>query len=128
MGHLTNVPDSVDGDGTAQLLIDRVFRQHGFPVAIVLIRDPLFTSKFWKSILQVLGTRLDMSTEDHSQTDSQTERVYRGVKCILRSVCADTPKLWSSILPVVELALKSYVHASTIYIAFYVNGLTYRRF
>ena len=127
MAHLAAVPDSIDGEGTAQLFIDRVFRQHGLPVAIVSDRDPRFTSKFWKSIFQVLGTRLDMSTADHPQTDGQTERVNRVVEDILRSVCAETPRRWSSMLPVVEFALNNSVHASTGYTPFYVNGLTHPR-
>ena len=127
MAHLAAVPDSIDGEGTAQLFIDRVFRQHGLPVAIVSDRDPRFTSKFWKSIFQVLGTRLDMSTADHPQTDGQTERVNRVVEDILRSVCAETPRRWSSLLPVVEFSLNNSVHASTGYTPFYVNGLTHLR-
>ena len=127
MAHLAAVPDSIDGVGTAELFIDRVFRQHGLPVAIVSDRDPRFTSKFWKSVFQVLGTRLDMSTADHPQTDGQTERVNRVVEDILRSVCAETPKRWSSMLPVVEFALNNSVHASTGYTPFYVNGLTHPR-
>ena len=69
MAHLVAVPDSIDGEGTAQLFIDCVFRQHGLPVAIVSNRDPRFTDKFRKSIFQGLGTRLDMYTSDHTQTD-----------------------------------------------------------
>ncbi|CAI5728962.1 unnamed protein product [Peronospora effusa] len=57
--------DSIDGESIAELFIDRGFRQHGLPVAIVSDRDPRFTSKFWKSVFQVLGTRLYMSTADH---------------------------------------------------------------
>ena len=62
MAHLAAVPDSIEDIGTAQLSIDRAFRRHGLPVAIVSYRDTRFTSKFSKSIFQVLGTRLDMST------------------------------------------------------------------
>uniref|UniRef100_A0AAV1UIF1 Integrase catalytic domain-containing protein n=1 Tax=Peronospora matthiolae TaxID=2874970 RepID=A0AAV1UIF1_9STRA len=61
MAHLAAVPDSIDAEGTAKLFIDRVFHQHGLPVAIISDRDPRFTGKFWKSIFKVLGTRLDMS-------------------------------------------------------------------
>ena len=104
-----------------------MFRQHGLPVAIVSDKDPRFTSKFWKSIFQVLGTRLDMSTADHPQTDGKTERVNRVVEDILRSVCAETPRRWSSMLPVVEFALNNSVHASTGYTPFYVNGLAHPR-
>ncbi|CAI5730846.1 unnamed protein product [Peronospora farinosa] len=127
MDHLAAVLDSIDGVGTSELFIDRVFRQHGLLVAIVSDRDSRFTSKFWKSVFQVLGTRLDMSTADHPQTDGQTERVNRVVENIIRSVCAEMPKRWSSMLPVVEFALNNSVHASTGYTPFYVNGLTHPR-
>ncbi|KAG4234491.1 hypothetical protein PC116_g17345 [Phytophthora cactorum] len=123
MDHLAAVPDTIDDEGTALLFLDRVFRQHGLPEAIVLDRDPRFTPKFWKSLFQVLGTRLDISTADHPQTDGQTERVNRVVKDILRSVCAEAPRRWSEVLPLVEFALNSAVHASTGFTPFYVNRL-----
>ncbi|KAG3132286.1 hypothetical protein C6341_g22985 [Phytophthora cactorum] len=123
MDHLAAVPDTIDDEGTALLFLDRVFRQHGLPEAIVLDRDPRFTPKFWKSLFQVLGTRLDISTADHPQTDGQTERVNRVVKDILRSVCAEAPRRWSEVLPLVEFALNNAGHASTGFTPFYVNRL-----
>ena len=103
--------------------MDRVFRQHGLPDTIVSDRDPRFTGKFWKSVFAVLGTKLDMSTTDHPQTDGQTERANRVVEDILRSVCAETPKRWSESLPLVEFVMNNAVHASTGFTPFYVNGL-----
>ena len=129
MAHLAVVPDSIDGHDTAHLFIDRVFRQHGLPVTVDLGREPRFTSKFWKSILQVLHVwTCPQPTDDHPQTDDQTERVNCVVKYILRSVCADTPKRWSSMLLVVEFALNNSVHASTGCTPFYVNSLTHPTF
>ena len=90
-------------------------------MAIVSDGDPRFTGKFWKSIFKVLSTRLEMSIADHPQTDGQTERVNRVINDILRSVCADTPTRWSSMLPVAGFALDNAVHASTGYTPFYVN-------
>ena len=92
MDQLAAVPDSIDGEGTAQLFIDWAFPQHGLPVAIVSDRDPCFTSKLWKYIFQVIGTHSGMSTADNPQTDGQYERVDHVVKAILRSVSADTSK------------------------------------
>ena len=92
MAHLAAVPDTIDGEGTAMLFIDRVFRQHGLPLTVISASDPRFTGKFWKSVFQVLGTRLDMSTADHPQTDGQTDRVNRVIGDFLRRVCAETPK------------------------------------
>ncbi|KAG3236190.1 hypothetical protein PI124_g18801 [Phytophthora idaei] len=123
MAHLAAVPDTIDGAGIALLFLDRVFRQHGLPEAIVSDRDPRFTAKFWKSLFQVLGTRLDISTADHPQTDGQTERVNRVVEDILRGVWAEAPRRWGEVLPLVEFALNNAVHASTGFTPFYVNGL-----
>ena len=88
IAYLAIVPDSIDGEGTAQLVIDRIFRQHGLPRAIVSDRDPRFMSKCWKSIFQVLGLRLNMSTADHPQKDGRSKCVSRVLEGILRSVCA----------------------------------------
>ena len=42
-------------------------------------------------------------------------------------MCAETPKRWSLLLPIVEFALNNAVHASTGYTPFYVNGLNHPR-
>ena len=86
MTYLAAVPGTIDGEDTVRLFTDRVFRQHGLPVAIVFNRDPRFTGTFWKSIFRVLRTRLDMSTADHPQTDGQTERVNRVIEDVPRSM------------------------------------------
>lgn len=127
MAHLAAVPDAIDGEGTDTLFIDRVFRQHGLPLTIVSNSDPRFTGKLWKSIFQVLGTRMDLSTAYHPQTDGQTERVNRVIDDILRSVCASTVKRWSTMLPMAEFALNEAFHASTGYTPCYVSGLTHPR-
>ncbi|KAG3055450.1 hypothetical protein PI124_g7815 [Phytophthora idaei] len=56
MDHLAAAPDTIDGEGTALLFLDRVFRQHGLPEAIVSDQDPRFTAKFLKSCLAPVWT------------------------------------------------------------------------
>ena len=56
-------------DQLAKLYVDRVISQYGAPVLIVSDRDPRFTSKFWPSLQQALGTKLKFSTASHPQTD-----------------------------------------------------------
>ncbi|GJV93861.1 reverse transcriptase domain-containing protein [Tanacetum coccineum] len=51
-------------------------------------RDSRFTSRFWQSMQEALGTRLDMSTAYHPQTDGQIEFSYNNsyhssVRCAL---------------------------------------------
>ncbi|GJR68231.1 putative reverse transcriptase domain-containing protein [Tanacetum coccineum] len=44
---------------------------HGVPISIISDRDGRFTSRFWQSIQEALGTQLDMNTAYHPQTDGQ---------------------------------------------------------
>ena len=67
------------------------------------------------------------NTVDHPQTDDQTERLNYLIGDSLRSVCDITPKTWSSLLSVVEVAFNKDVHASTGFTEFYVSGLTHSR-
>ncbi|KAE9292797.1 hypothetical protein PF008_g24972 [Phytophthora fragariae] len=127
MVRLAAVRKSVTAPQAAQLFVNNVFRHHGLPKAFVSDRDPRFVSHFWQHLFRLLGTRLDMSTADHPQTDGQTERVNRVLEDILRSVCAAEPTKWSTLLPQVEFALNNAVHSSTGFTPLYVNGLRHPR-
>ncbi|GKE43169.1 putative reverse transcriptase domain-containing protein [Tanacetum coccineum] len=59
---------------TRQYLKEVVLR-HGVPVSIISDRDSRFTSHFWQSLSEALGTQLDMSMTYHPQTDGQSERI-----------------------------------------------------
>ncbi|XP_075518281.1 uncharacterized protein LOC142552391 [Primulina tabacum] len=65
-------------------------------------RDPRFTSEFWKSLHQALGTKLAFSTAYHSQRDGQSERVIQILEDMLRSCIIDFPGSWDSKLSLVE--------------------------
>ena len=52
-------------DTLAQMYVEKIVSQYGVPVSIVLDRDPRFTSKFWVSLQQALGTKLQFSTTFH---------------------------------------------------------------
>ncbi|KAE9084659.1 hypothetical protein PF010_g20746 [Phytophthora fragariae] len=127
MVRLAAVRKSVTAPQSAQLFVDNVFRHHGLPEAFVSDRDPRFVSHFRQHLFRLLGTRLDISTADHPQTDGQTERVNRVLEDILRSVCAAEPTKWSTLLPQVEFALNNAVHSSTGFTPFYLNGLQHPR-
>jgi len=75
--------DSVDK--LANIYINEVVWLHGIPVSIVLDRDPRFTFWLWPSIQCALGTRLDMSTTFHPQTNGQLERVIQVLEDLLRA-------------------------------------------
>ena len=89
-----------------------MFRIHGLPKRIVSDRDAKFTSKFWTSLFQAVGTQLNLSTAYHSQTDGQTKRVNQVIEDILRVYCSRESKKWIQYLPLVEYAYNSSYHSS----------------
>ena len=52
-------------DKLAQLYVEEIVRLHGVPLSIVSYRDPRFTSRFWSSLQDAMGTRLHFSTAFH---------------------------------------------------------------
>jgi hypothetical protein len=83
----------------AQLYIKEVVRLHGVPVSIVSDRDPRFTSRLWSCIQRALGTRLNLSTAFHPQTDGQSERTIQILEDLLRSCILDFGGQWEDHLP-----------------------------
>nr|GEV72296.1 putative reverse transcriptase domain-containing protein [Tanacetum cinerariifolium] len=66
--------------------------RHGVPVSIISDRDGKFTSYFWKPLNKALGTRLDMSTAYHPQTDGHSKRTIQTWEDMLRACVLDFGK------------------------------------
>jgi len=86
----------------AQIYISEIVRLHGVPSSIVSNRDPRFTSRFWQTLQEALGTRLRLSSAYHPQTDEQSERTIQSLKDLLRTCVLDNLGSWDEILPLVE--------------------------
>ncbi|GJW14946.1 putative reverse transcriptase domain-containing protein [Tanacetum coccineum] len=56
-------------DRLARLYLNEIVARHGVPISIISDCDSRFTSRFWQSMQEALGTRLDMSAAYHPQTD-----------------------------------------------------------
>nr|GEW42285.1 putative reverse transcriptase domain-containing protein [Tanacetum cinerariifolium] len=76
-------------DKLARLYLKEVVIRHGIPVLIIYDRDPRFTSNFWKAFQKAMGTRLDMSTVYHLETDGQSERTIQTLEDMLRACVID---------------------------------------
>ena len=83
--HFLPVNKTYGMDKLAELYVNEIVKLHGPPVSIVSDRDPRFTSKFWKSLHEALGTGLSFSTAFHPQTDGQSERTIQTLEDMLRS-------------------------------------------
>ncbi|GJW06119.1 putative reverse transcriptase domain-containing protein [Tanacetum coccineum] len=95
-----------------KLYMKEVVTRHGVPVSIISDRDSKFTSLFWKALHKALGTRLDMSTTYHPQTDGQSERTIQTLEDMLRACVLDFGKSWDRHLSLVEFSYNNSYHTS----------------
>ncbi|GJR47575.1 putative reverse transcriptase domain-containing protein [Tanacetum coccineum] len=79
-------------DKLARMYLKEVVMRHGIPLSIICDRDPRFTSNFWRSLQNALGTSLDMSTAYHPQTDRQSERTIQTLEDMLQACAIDFGK------------------------------------
>nr|GEY65924.1 reverse transcriptase domain-containing protein [Tanacetum cinerariifolium] len=66
--HFLPIREDFKMDRLARLYLNEIITRHDVSVSIISYRDSRFTSRFWQSMQEALGTRLDMSTAYHPQT------------------------------------------------------------
>nr|GFB57907.1 reverse transcriptase domain-containing protein [Tanacetum cinerariifolium] len=99
-------------DKLARIYLKEVVTRHGIPVSIISDRDPRFASNFCRSLQNVLGTRLDMSTAYHPETDGQSERTIQTLEDMLRACAIYFGKGWVNHLPLVEFSYNNSYHVT----------------
>ena len=107
-------------DKLVKLYVDKIVSAYGAPVSIVSDWDSRFTSKFWPSLQQALGTKLHFSTAFHPQTDGQSERTIQTLEDMFKGN-------WDAHLPLMEFTNNNSFYSSigmTPYEALY--GTRYR--
>ncbi|GJW71482.1 retrotransposon protein, putative, ty3-gypsy subclass [Tanacetum coccineum] len=82
--HFLPMREDYKMDRLARLYLNEIVSRHGVSISIISDRDSHLTSRFWKSIQEALGTRLDMSTAYHPQTDGQSEHTIQTLEDMLR--------------------------------------------
>ncbi|GKB66307.1 putative reverse transcriptase domain-containing protein [Tanacetum coccineum] len=95
-----------------RLYIKEIVSRHRVPISIISDHDSHFTSRFWQSLQNALGTQLDMSTTYHPETDGQSERTIQTLEDMLRACVIDFGKGWEKHLPLVEFSYNNSYHAS----------------
>jgi hypothetical protein len=120
--HYAPTTTSVDAPMLARIMFETVVRHHGVPQFIVSDRDPRFTSHFWTALWRCFGTKLQMSTAFHPQTDGQTERENRTLEESLRAYVSRSQLDWDQHLLAIEIAHNNSLHASTGFTPFYLSS------
>ena len=99
-------------DKLAQLYVEEIVRLHGVPISIVSDRDPRFTSRFWSSLHDAIGTRFHFSTAFHPQIDGQSERTIQTLEDLLRACVIEFKGNWDTHLSLMEFVYNNSYQSS----------------
>ncbi|GJY05139.1 putative reverse transcriptase domain-containing protein [Tanacetum coccineum] len=99
-------------DRLARLYLNEIMARYGVPILIISDRDSCFTSRFWQSMQDALGTCLDMSTAYHPQTDGQSECTIQTLEDMRRACVIDFKGSWDVHLLLVEFSYNNSYHSS----------------
>ncbi|GJS79077.1 putative reverse transcriptase domain-containing protein [Tanacetum coccineum] len=91
--HFLAINEDFNTEKLARLYIHVIVAHHGVLVSIISDRDGRVISHFWQMVQKALGTRLDLSTTYHPQTNGQSERIIQTLEDMLRA----SPVLWAEI-------------------------------
>ncbi|KAD3068885.1 hypothetical protein E3N88_36765 [Mikania micrantha] len=110
--HFLLIRETYTSEKLSELFVKEIVARHGVPVSIVSDRDTRFTSRFWKQFHDAMGTRLNISTAYHPQTDGQLERTIQTLEDMLRACIIDFGGSWDDHLPLVEFSYNNSYHSS----------------
>ncbi|KAF8687904.1 hypothetical protein RHS03_09849, partial [Rhizoctonia solani] len=121
MTHLIASRQDYTARNIAEALHAHVFKLHGPPDIIISDRDKLFTSEFHKTINELSGTELGMSTSNHPETDGLVERRNGTLGGIIRTCTNRAQRDWAIQLPTIEFAINSARSETTGFSPFKLN-------
>ena len=105
----------------AALFLQHIVRVHGLPETLVSDRDPVFTSYFWRRLLELFGIRANCSSAFHPQTDGQTERMNLVLEQYLRIYADYQQTDKASLLPLAKFSYNNSKHSATSLTPFFAN-------
>ena len=83
MVHLIPSHTNYNTSQLAELMFKHMYKLHGLPKNIISDRDVLFTSTFWGQLHCLIGTKLQLSSAYHPQSDGSTEQANRTITQML---------------------------------------------
>nr|GEU55498.1 putative reverse transcriptase domain-containing protein [Tanacetum cinerariifolium] len=110
--HFLPMREDYKMDRLVRLYLNKIVTRHGVSISIISNRDNQFTSRFWQSMQEALGTWLEISTVYHPLTDGQSERTIQTLEDMLKACVLDFRGSWDVHLPLVEFSYNNSYHSS----------------
>ena len=105
----------------AKVILKEIIANHGIPQSIISDKDKLFTSKFWNTWTQQLGTKIKLLTAYHPKTDGQIEQTNQTLEQYLRHYINFKQNNWIDLLLLAQFAYNNHQHSTTRTSPFYAN-------
>src|SRR3954471_9906071 len=112
VAHFLPVKETISASQLEDLYVSRIVSLHGIPLDISSNRGSIFTSKFWDSCQEAMGTHLKFNTAYDSQSQGQVERVNQVLEDMLRSCVISFGNKWEESLPFAEFLYNNSYQAS----------------
>ncbi|KAJ0513979.1 putative nucleotidyltransferase, Ribonuclease H [Helianthus annuus] len=110
--HFLPIREKDNTSKLAEIYMREIVTRHGVPLSIISDRDGRFVSRIWQSFQEAFGSKLNMSTTFHPQTDGQSERTIQTLEDMLRACVMDLGGSWDKHLPLVEFSYNNSYHTS----------------
>jgi hypothetical protein len=105
----------------AKLYRDNIWKMHGLPHRITSDRGLQFAAELMKSLCAMLGTKQNLLTAYHPQTDSHVERSHQETESFLRHYIDHLQDDWYDWLAIGEFQYNDKIHSSTNHTPFFLN-------
>ena len=92
--HFISIKSKNKAPQLAEIYMKEIYKLHGFPKKITCDRDPKFTSNFWQEMFRLAGSKFNMSTAYHPQTDGQSEIVNKCMEGYLHCYVSNKQSQW----------------------------------
>ena len=83
-------------------------------LSIIFYRRAQFTSYFWRSFKNSLGTQVKISTTFYPQTDGQVERTIHTLEYMWRACVIYFRGSWDDHLPLIEFSHNNSYHSNIV--------------
>ena len=104
---------NVSSEEIAKIYRDDIWKLHGIPRKILSDRGPQFALKFMEEFTKALGTKRQLLTAYHPQTDGQMERINQEIGTFLRHYVNYQQNDWTNWLAAAEVQYNDKKHAAT---------------
>jgi hypothetical protein len=121
MAHFIACIDTMGPKELADGFLTHMVRAHGLLSSLVLDQGSLYTSTFWKWIMEAMGTSRNLSIAFYPESDRQMERINAILKQYLWAYCNYQQNNWKQLLPMAEFYYNNSQSKTTKVSPFFVN-------